>query len=321
MKKIASVKNLFERKNNMKCKDVLILDEITSSSEVTEVIQSIETECISEITGLNSEAKKEYKIEHALDSEMIDSLKKLCENGDTDYEFFLFKKGEKVAAIWSLLLEKSIKCLRFFDTREPFIKNEKKHPIAYGVDELSDYFLKFSEFEKMLYGGAKYYRDHIIHVFRVWMLGISTLLKNKAEFLDKIVIDKNFNFNALEKLSIWTIIALTHDLGYPLEKSQEIVEKTKEMMKCFIQTPKLSMDLSFNGVQNNMNDFVLRFISSKMNKKVFPCVGGNIADEQSDCTYVARLQPKYYFKFQKSLEKFKHGTISAIIIYKMLLFF
>lgn len=125
MKKIASVKNLFERKNNMKCKDVLILDEITSSSEVTEVIQSIETECISEITGLNSEAKKEYKIEHALDSEMIDSLKKLCENGDTDYEFFLFKKGEKVAAIWSLLLEKSIKCLRFFDTREPFIKNEK----------------------------------------------------------------------------------------------------------------------------------------------------------------------------------------------------
>lgn len=35
-------------------------------------------------------------------------------------------------------------------------------------------------------------------------------------------------------------------------------------MKCFIQNPVLSMDLSFRGIQNQMNDFVLRFMSSKM---------------------------------------------------------
>ena len=59
-----------------------------------------------------------------------------------------------------------------------------------------------------------------------------------------------------------------------------------------------------------MNDFVLRFLSSKM----------HIRDEAQK-TYVARLQPKYYFKFQKSLEKSMHGIISSIIIYKLLIYF
>lgn len=37
--------------------------------------------------------------------------------------------------------------------------------------------------------------------------------------------------------------------------------------------------------------------------------------------YVARLQPKYYFKFQKSLERTSHGIISTLIIYKLLTYF
>lgn len=73
------------------------------------------------------------------------------------------------------------------------------------------------------------------------------------------------------------------------------------------------MDLSFNGVQNSMNDFVLRFMSSKMKKKD--------GDSRDGYDYVARLQPKYYFKFQKSLEHNKHGILSALVIYKMLRYF
>ena len=37
--------------------------------------------------------------------------------------------------------------------------------------------------------------------------------------------------------------------------------------------------------------------------------------------YVARLQPKYYFKLQKSLEHSQHGILSSLIIYKHLLYF
>ena len=85
------------------------------------------------------------------------------------------------------------------------------------------------------------------------------------------------------------------------------MERTKDMMKSFVVNPMISMDLSFNGVQNSMNDFVLRFMSSKMiERKV---------DESEGCNYVARLQPKYFFKFQKSLERNRHGVLSALVIY------
>lgn len=118
----------------------------------------------------------------------------------------------------------------------------------------------------MLYGGGKYYRDHVVHVFRVWLLGIFCLIDNNAEYLSRITIQEGVDVNPLEKISIWSMIALTHDLGYPLEKSQEIIDKTKNMMKSFVSNPIVSMDLSFNGVQNSMNDFVIRFMSSKMHE-------------------------------------------------------
>ena len=162
------------------------------------------------------------------------------------------------------MIQKSIICLRYFDTREPFQEKNKKIPYAYGVNELSDYFKKYSDFEEVLYGGAKYYRDHVIHVFRVWILGICKLLEDDCKYLDYIEVEKGYEVNALEKVSIWTIISLTHDLGYPLEKALKIFDRTKDMMTFFINNPKANMDISFSGVQNSMNDYVLRFISSKM---------------------------------------------------------
>lgn len=118
---------------------------------------------------------------------------------------------------------------------------------------------------------------------------------------------------------------MSHDLGYPLEKSMKIMDKTKDMMKCFIQNPILSMDFSFSGVQNLMNDFVIRFMSSKMwrvrDRGTIAIESEPGADEKDKEYFVARLQPKFYFKFQKSLEQNNHGILSSLLIYKMLLYF
>lgn len=145
------------------------------------------------------------------------------------------------------------------------------------------------------------------------------LLENQSDYLERITIQKNVEVNNLEKLSIWSMIALTHDLGYPLEKAQGIIEKTKSMMKTFVSNPTISMDLSFNGIQTNMNDYVVRFISSKMRECKPLCVQNR--ENQEEKHYVARLQPKYYYKFEKSLEGYKHGILSATIIYKLLIYF
>lgn len=260
-----------------------------------------------------------------IDDEVFESLVEI-EGKLTEDTFDIFRFKKPLLILWKKLIEKSIVCLRYFDTREPFGKpNVKKAPYAYGVQNLYEYFEKYNDFENLLYGGSEYYRDHVIHVIRVWIIGTDILLRDKAKFIHRIEIVKGFVFSDFEKLSVWSIIAMTHDLGYPLEKSMKIMDKTKDMMKCFIQNPVLSMDFSFSGVQNLMNDFVIRFMSSKM-WRVKDCSTIAIesdsgADEKDKEYFVARLQPKFYFKFQKSLEQNNHGILSSLLIYKMLLYF
>lgn len=254
----------------------------------------------------------DISIEYPLDNKIREELDKISLRDD-DQDFEIFRFFDQLISLWQTLIEKSVKALRYYDDREPFKANPGKKPVAYGVDDLRTYFDKYVNFEKTLYGSSRYYRDHVVHVFRVWILGITQLFANDNALLKEISIDEDCKVNPIEKISIWTLIALTHDLGYPLEKSLEVVERTKDMMKSFVVNPIISMDLCFNGVQNSMNDFVLRFMSSKMKKKE-----GNSIDGYD---FVARLQPKYYFKFQKSLEHNKHGILSALVIYKMLRYF
>ncbi len=276
-------------------------------------------------------------IQHPIDKDIVGSLNRI--NLSTEEEYEIYQHIDTIKIIWSTLIKKAIVCLRYFDKREPFKEHKNKKPIAYGVDELASYFEQYTAFEKVLYGGVKYYRDHVIHVFRVWMLGLNLLLDPEKDYLDKIEIEKGFYVHPLEKLSIWTITSLTHDLGYPLEKSIQIVERTKKMMNSFVQNPIVTMDTSFSGVQNTMNDYVLKFISSKMieinpsnphEKKRFDEKEYNKEYKKgieefnkflNKKEYVARLQPKYYFKFQKSLEHNSHGVLSALIVYKLLIYF
>lgn len=290
-------------------------------NELTDIVEIIIPQMTEQLKSDGYENIDFNRLKHPLDKEVVSQLEELKGNiRDADDDYHIFNFIETIKEMWKDIIGKSVKCLRFFDIREPYLEHPEKHPIAYGVNELSAYFDDYSEFESMLYGGGKYYRDHIIHVFRVWLLGLVCLLDNNAEYLGRITIQQGIEVNPLEKISIWSMIALTHDLGYPLEKSQEIIDKTKNMMKSFVSNPIVSMDLSFNGVQNNMNDFVIRFMSSKMHEVSTTCPKEEITSE-SNKSYVARLQPKYYFKFQKSLERCKHGILSSIIIYKLLIYF
>lgn len=343
--------------------------------------------------------------DHPLDEDIrkkLEQLKKQLVNEEIPYE-----SNEDINNIWISLIKKAIMCLRFFDKREPF-QNQKgtssKAPEVYGMDDLIKYHEKYCDFEAILYGGDSYYRDHIFHAIRCWMLGVYILLdENKnltnngeklinsihiegesirelnSEYTENIIneyslevggvskldinyrkhiIDKqnsiylyikkegekgyivkedNFsnNINILEKISMWTIIALCHDLGYPLEKSTKILDKTREMMGIFVAQPKIWSDINFNGVQDNINDYIIKFMSSKMkmysniHQKDTQSVDGtqkvsNLSinkGEDSKRQYWGRIQPKYYLKYTKSLEHYSHGIISSIIIYKMLLYF
>lgn len=266
------------------------------------------------IAGSKLDLLSGVSCKHPLDQEVVgrlSSLQQAIRNGDDDYE--IFRHRADIDILWKILLEKAIICLRYYDKREPFLGNPDKTPRAYGIDNLKQYYDKYTDFERILYGTSEYYRDHVIHVFRTWLSGIVHMTENNGKYLEEISIheDQGVHLEYVEKISIWTLIALTHDLGYPLQKAKNIIEQTRKMVSTFITNPDISIDFSFHGVQNYMNDFILRLMSSKMVK----------TDQKESESYVARLQSKYYFKFQKSLERNDHGILSVLIVYKLLTYF
>lgn len=291
------------------------------------LIDDIENEFSKLIQSRQADEQNEYEFEHPLDAEIRASLKELLIEGKEAIEY---SQVAKLDELWISLINKAIKCLRFFDSREPFLNNSNKTPVAYGIDKLEEYHKRYSAFESLLYGASSYYRDHVFHSVRTWMLGVFCLLKPMEEgktdiFIDQITIDGcsddvfTSNINFFEKISMWTLIALCHDLGYPLEKSQQILDRTQKMMKEFIPNPSIWNNFGFSGVQDNINEYIIKFMSTKMvlRKEIKQAEGNN----HTDNLYLGRVQPKYYLKYTKSLEHFDHGIISSMIVYKMLLYF
>ncbi|MBR3861815.1 MAG: hypothetical protein IKM84_08055 [Oscillospiraceae bacterium] len=287
------------------------------------------------ITDLIERTKKQFEgFEHPLDDSIVGANGKLKELLVGDEMTIVYTKAQKLDELWRELLNKSIICLRYFDQREPFLDNPDKSIVAYGIDALEEYHKRYIDFESLLYGGSSYYRDHVFHVIRVWMLGVFCMLKtfkNDERFISKLSFDGGAQspgeINYLEYISMWTIASLCHDLGYPLEKAEQILEKTRKMMREFIPNPNIWNNFSYSGTQDNINEYILKFISTKMKEaKVKPEDSEGQTNDLEGQTanvkfYVGRIQPKYYLKYAKSLEGFQHGIISTVIIYKMLLFF
>ena len=304
------------------------------------------------VERVDFDKKLKQKLKHPLDEEVLLKLHNLLKEVKKDPNAF-YANVDLIKTIWGLLVEKSIIALRFFDNREPY-QSQPKTPKAYGIEDLKKYFEKYADFEGLLYGSSKSYRDHVIHVFRTWLVGMYILLRADGGnvFIDQVGSDVSIDvpqggaqgagetetpaahaapdavaapvavteapasiFNFFEKISMWTLTATCHDLGYPLEKAQKIFQKTNEMLEYFITNPKSSLDLSFSGVQDYINDYIVKFLSSKMVTRP------NNGSGSPGFIYTGRVQPKYYIKFSKSLEKYSHGIVSSIILYKSLVYF
>jgi hypothetical protein len=281
-------------------------------------IIATEKEKISNSYGFVIPKLSSVNFEHPVDGQILDVLSDLLPRSKEDV---LYSKVHELSNLWFKLVDKSIKCLRYFDTREPYLKNGNKVPQSYGIKELIKYYKEFADFEALLYGSNQFYRDHVIHLFRTWLIGLNILINDAGGSSDKfynyIELEgekrTNFQTNFFESVSVWTLVALCHDLGYPLEKFQTIINKTQNMMEYLVSQPKIHQDIAFSGTQDKINEFIVRMMSSKM----VPYIDHN----EENCNYTARVQSKYYIKYSKSLESYSHGIVSALIIYKVLLYF
>lgn len=300
---------------SIKSDDNLLIDNLINNLPKLADDQAKE---ISQKIKNGKERIKKLEFEYPFDKDIVEKLRKIQPLSGSNT---LYSKINELKNLWFVLTDKSIKCLRNFDDLEPYLEYEKKKPQSYGIEDLKLYYDEFAGFEALLYGSNQFYRDHVIHLFRTWLLGLNILIKQtNNDFLFNVfeiegIKKEDFKFNFFECISIWTISALCHDLGYPLEKFQEVISRTQKMMEYLVSRPKIQQDIKFSGTQDKLNEFIVRLISSKMVE-----VSGEQCKPEKKC-YLARIQSKYYIKYSKSLEDYKHGIISAIIIYKALLYF
>lgn len=252
------------------------------------------------------------------------------------------KKAVDVLDFWERLIIDALKYLKWHDLDEFVFKNgEKRNPTNYkkkkeafdkisegslGVYNLKEYFKAFIEFERLLYGAEQFYRDHVYHILKVWLIG-QFIIKNHINdnFLISINEDKeNLAFTKLAKSeknkgtlyageedAMWCLIALTHDLGYPLSKVESINKSLKKMIEYYAKTGLEEFSFSFPQQNVFINDAILKYISSKIVR----------AETKEKAEFDTHIQAKFYLKYSRSFELFKHGLISCIVLVKNLIYF
>ena len=237
--------------------------------------------------------------------------------------------------------------------REYFSKTRRKQPwtlmgaeaaainSVYGIEELFGYFKQFSDFESILYGTDKYYRDHVTHPIKVWLIGQHILAKFGSTFSFSVggkhipvkdakhaddsfeppqdrVLDSLY-ISTAELSAMWAIIALTHDLGYPLEKVEKINDRLATMLNEF---GKIGFSRSKFYVSDSTRSFSpcrsVNLISSTVCTEASPDSNGKKSKIQK---WATRVRTKYHTKFSKSWEMFDHGIVSSLLLLKSLTFF
>lgn len=253
------------------------------------------------------------------------------------------KKLDPTKEVWKNLLIDAVSMLKFNDTREKiynefkdiytqpngketFVErfNQIRKVSSYGIEELNNYFEDFIEYESVLYGMNKYYRDHKNHVLQVWAIGIGLLElftpKGGDVYNINEAVDFHFqlsnqeqdnNISKSELWSMWTIIALCHDLGYPIEKTAQINKQAKKIITHFGNMQFSELDYNFNILNTFLVEKFLNIISSKVYTK--------IVSEKRE--FKTGIQTKYRDKLSKSLEDYKHGVFSSLLLFKNLTYF
>lgn len=265
-----------------------------------------------------------------------------------------FHPGEDVALTelkkqWKAVLVDAIFFLKINDYREASFfdktKGERKKTVmstpgvsdiaessVYGIKELSNYFEQFTKFESTLYGVDKYYRDHVIHPINVWLTGVNILATYGYKFsissCNNVIVEpakhadpKWFGtavaspkISTAEISAMWAVIALTHDIGYPLEKVDKINDQLEAMLYQFGNIGFDKSHFSFGNQHDHLVKFLLKIISSVTKPYI------NF-DYYFSGEWVNHLRTKYYTKFSKSWEKFDHGIVSSLLLLKTLTFF
>jgi hypothetical protein len=238
----------------------------------------------------------------------------------------LRKQNELLLDLWPRVLTDALRNLKQHDPREWDKKNKRVdygsffHEGSLGVTELRNVLESFAKFESMLYGASPdRYRDHIAHAFRVWIIGHG-VLHDKHCFAGQLFSDGLFHgenqeggqavppgISSNEWECMWAIVALCHDLGYPLSHLDRINTLARDALRQMGLVHGGDLQFSFSQQMLPFHETIIRLMASKP-----------VREGKQFCTH---LQNKYYLKLLKSFDNLDHGVVSALLVSKALVYF
>lgn len=151
------------------------------------------------------------------------------------------------------------------------------------------------------------YRDHLVHQFQVFLIGLKIM--SSPWWYHYVIKNKDERNYAIP----WAIAALFHDIGYPFEKLEGIKRKYIEKLLLLegdqILADKVSQDILFG----RMND-------PSENKELLELFYEMIKDASSNLGINADEKERYYWFFKKLfVEERKHAITSAMYVYHTML--
>lgn len=215
-----------------------------------------------------------------------------------------FSKTEAAKRLWKFFFERSLGDIT---------------PNLRGYDKLCRYFDDFVNYENLLFALDKSHRDHVIHSIWVMLIGFY-LRKNFQPFshMDYVSItglgpkeeqpqsvkETKDILRACES-SLWCLVALGHDLGYPIEKTRYANEIMANMVRNFGLLEQRDFQYNFTVVHQTAIDELLNTISAFVVWE---------AAEGYSVTYYSGLRMDY----AKSFEQLDHGIMSAYLLHRNL---
>jgi len=251
-------------------------------------------------------------------------------------------KQMELLDLWAHVLADAIKEMKKLDRREWDKKNPHMgtffHEGSLGIHDLKNILKGFAQFEGMLYGASpERYRDHLAHAFRVWIVG-QAILKDEVGFGGRLSLDTDLvQITPVEWECMWAIVALCHDLGYPLQAIDWINNRARDAFGNLGLVHAGDLRFTFSQHGHPFNDTIIKLMASKLVplswEEPAPDCGAAESDastlgdfnvskgKSADGAFLTHLQNKYYLKLLKSFDKLDHGIASALLISKALTYF
>ncbi len=259
------------------------------------------------------------------------AIAKIPEPTDADSQ----KYQEAILTLWPNILTDALRKLKERDSRECDPKKPELsffHAKSLGVDELHKILKAFSEFEGLLYGASPdRYRDHIMHSFRVWIVGQGILAKSLNGRLSTGE-HETLQVSPEEWQCMWALVALCHDIGYPLGAIEKINRRARDTFRELGLVPSSDLRFAFQQQMLPFHDTIIRLIASKpidarQHRGQLHSQTSNPPDDDArqsvacEGTYLTHLQNKYYLKFLKSFDNLDHGIVSSLLMSRALVYF